>query len=67
MSKQTVAYWSSKRGKYWLELIAHGAEWSYKCESGGGYLGAITREDAFNAMRAHLDGYAMDEINMVRR
>jgi hypothetical protein len=58
---RTIARWSSRGGRWWLELIENADDtYSYRHESGGGYMGRISIDEAYHRMRLEVDSYATD-------
>ncbi len=56
-----VGRWSTRGGKYWLELIQNAdGSYSYRHESGGGYMGQLSLDEAFRRMGEELQSYASD-------
>lgn len=51
--KTILARWESLRGKYWLELYRDEYGLSYRSDNGGGYLGDVTENVAFQ--RAYIE------------
>ena len=60
-----LAFWNSRGGKYWLELLQHAdGDFSFRHDHGGGYIG---QRDPWDRMAEELESYAYDDITMIRR
>ncbi len=65
MPKTLVARWQSQRGKYWLELYHDELGYTFKHDSGGGNLGAISEEAALGKMTEWLTRNHMGTLKLV--